>query len=74
MTGMWYVNGKFEKSNFFVYLFCGWEDRALQECNLSAPPPVDCSNSIPPGLGFPNRVFSFRKHLQATDFNAQNSS
>jgi len=38
--------------------FCGWEDRALQECNLSAQLPVDCG-SIPPGPGSTWRQESF---------------
>jgi hypothetical protein len=25
-----------------VSWLCGWEDRALQECNLSAQPSLDC--------------------------------
>lgn len=37
---------------------CGWEDRALQECNPSAQAPVDCG-SIP-----------FRRRRQAAPENA----
>src|SRR5204863_9374751 len=32
---------------------CGSGDRALQECNLSTGPSVDCSDCIPPGSGRP---------------------
>jgi hypothetical protein len=36
------VNGNVAKSSLSeVGLICGWEDRALQECNLSAQPSVD---------------------------------
>jgi hypothetical protein len=36
------------------------EDRALQECNPSTEPSVDCSDCIPPGSGkVPGRVFVF---------------
>jgi hypothetical protein len=39
-------------SEIFALPFCGgWEDKALQECNLSAQPPVDCENRIPSGPG-----------------------
>jgi hypothetical protein len=39
---------------------CGSGDKALQECNLSTEPSMDCSNCIPPGSGqFPDRVFAF---------------
>ncbi|MEI6779667.1 MAG: HipA domain-containing protein [Verrucomicrobiota bacterium] len=43
-----------------VILFCGPGDKALQECNLSTEPSVDCSDCIPPGSGkLPDRVFAF---------------
>jgi hypothetical protein len=39
---------------------CGSGDKALQECNLSTGPSMDCSDCIPPGSGqFPDRVFAF---------------
>ena len=41
-------------------LSCGSGDRALQECNPSTGPSVDCSDCIPPGSGkLPDRVFAF---------------
>lgn len=53
---------------------CGSEDRALQECNLSAEPPVDCSDCIPSGPGQrSDRIPVFRMPLQATA-KAKNSS
>ena len=46
---MWFVNGINLFFLFFVLgWFCDWEDRALQECNLSARPSVD-SEGIHPG-------------------------
>jgi hypothetical protein len=37
------VNGNVAKSSFLgVEWLCGWEDRALQECNPSAQSSVDC--------------------------------
>jgi hypothetical protein len=32
----------FKSLTFNIFCWCGWEDRALQECNLSAQPSVDC--------------------------------
>jgi hypothetical protein len=44
-AGMWFVNGKVEQMCWGEVEFCcGWEDRALQECNLSAQPSVDCGS------------------------------
>jgi len=40
----------FSTRNVFI-LSCGSGDRALQECNPSAGPSVDCSDCIPPGSG-----------------------
>src|SRR5206468_788286 len=59
------------KTSFFAVggcatLLCGPGDRALQECNLSTGPSVDCSDCIPPGSGKrSDRVFLFRMPLQA---------
>jgi len=40
---MWFVNGKISEIwHFEVECSCGWEDRALQECNPSAQASVDC--------------------------------
>src|SRR5438128_696477 len=40
---MWFVNGRHWKIFFLrVSFICGWEDRALQKCNLSARLSVDC--------------------------------
>ena len=37
------VNGNLVKiPSLGVGWLCGWEDRALQECNLSAQPPLEC--------------------------------
>ena len=45
--GMCVVNGKVARFSLLgVGWVCGWEDRALQECNLSAQSSVDCE-SIP---------------------------
>ena len=32
----------FKSLTFNIFCWCGWEDRALQECNLSAQSSVDC--------------------------------
>src|ERR1700691_2918503 len=40
---MWFVNREtFKMFVFVIGCFCDWEDRALQECNLSAQSSVDC--------------------------------
>ena len=37
------VNGKVVKFSLLgAGWVCGWEDRALQECNLSAQPSLEC--------------------------------
>jgi len=37
------VNGNLAKlASLGVGWLCGWEDRALPECNLSAQPSLDC--------------------------------
>ena len=42
------------------YLARGPGDKALQECNLSTEPSMDCSDCIPPGSGkLSDRVFTF---------------
>jgi len=63
---MWFVNGKASKiSGFGVSCVCDWEDRALQECNLSARSSVDCA-SIRPGPVFGAGIFAFRDAMPAT--------
>src|SRR6266852_9641545 len=53
---------------------CGSGDKALQECNLSTEPSMDCSDCIPPGSGkLPGRVLALRMPLQAM-VKAKNSS
>jgi len=53
------------KTSFFAVgscatLRCGSGDKALQECNLSTGPSVDCNDCIPPGSGkLSDRVFVF---------------
>jgi hypothetical protein len=53
------------KTSFFAVGSCatllgGPGDKALQECNLSTEPSVDCSDCIPPGSGkLSNRVSTF---------------
>ena len=45
---------------FLVTETCGWEDKALQECNLSAQSSMDGSACIRPDPGgFPGRVSSW---------------
>ncbi len=63
---MWFVNGKaWKRFSFFVGWACGREDRALQECNLSAPPSVD-GGCIRPGSSAGAGIFVFRDGPQAT--------
>jgi hypothetical protein len=46
---MWFVNRRPSKILILkVGWHCGWEDKALQECNLSAWPSMDCE-CIRPG-------------------------
>jgi hypothetical protein len=66
ITGMWFVNGKTSKGFAIgVSYVCDWEDRALQECNLSARSSVDCA-SIRPGAVFGAGILAFRDATQAT--------
>src|SRR6266699_1145915 len=52
----------------------GSENRALQECNPSAEPSMDCNDCIPPGSGkLPGRALALRMPLQAM-VKAKNSS
>ena len=52
----------------------GSENRALQECNPSAEPSMDCKDCIPPGSGkLPGRALALRMPLQAM-VKAKNSS
>ncbi len=54
------VNGNVVKLSLLgVGWVCGWEDRALQECNLSAQPSLECGCirsrrclAVVPGDGF----------------------
>lgn len=58
---MCFVNGKPWKNLFWdVPWLCGREDRALQECNLSALPSVDCG-SIRPGTRLGAGIILFQE-------------
>src|SRR5204862_7030630 len=66
------------KTSFFyphrAILRDGSENRALQECNPSAEPSMDCNDCIPPGSGkLPGRALALRMPLQAM-VKAKNSS
>jgi len=59
-SGMCVVNGNLVKiASLGVGWLCGWEDRALQECNPSAQPSLECGCirsrrclAVAPGGGF----------------------
>jgi hypothetical protein len=64
---MWFVNGKAWKKSFFPVAWdYGREDKALQECNLSARPSVGCEN-IRPGPAFGAGIFCVLDATQTTD-------
>jgi hypothetical protein len=64
---MWFVNGRSLNNDFSgVKYGCGWEDRALQECNLSARSPVDCESIRPGACDWGTGIFVFRNTSQAT--------
>jgi hypothetical protein len=60
-----FLSGRFSVTKVLDWV-CGWEGRALQECNLSAQLPVDCGCIPPPGPGQPGAgSFLFRSAPQA---------
>jgi len=62
---MWFVKIFLDSAMFGLSFMCDWEDRALQECNLSAQSNVDCQLHPPPGEVRFARSF-FGMPLQAT--------
>jgi len=56
---------RLSRIRFVVSCTHGQGDKALQECNLSTGPSLDCNRSIPPGLESVPPGFLFGMPMQA---------